>query len=131
MSNYDPYSVHAYRGLGAWQRKQGNNVQYFIWNGSTWTISPNTIQTNQRLTTGGIQLSFDLRFSALTSQFLIPPVVNADQVRAEMLQNGGTPMSYLGGLFNGEADNYKIEAVDISPNGLILTIGANSISEDA
>ena len=131
-SSYNPYSVHANRGLGAWQRKQGNNISQFIWNGKTWSISPNTAKTDQTLTTGGIRIHFDLVFHCLTAQFFAAGFNTADLIRAEMLQNGGTLMSYLGGAFvAGQPDNYKIESVDITVNGWILVIGANSANENA
>lgn len=132
--SYDPWQVHANRGLKGFMGKMipTGACPQFIWNGQTWDIIPSSAKTNQKLTTGGIQVSFGLRFSTPTDQFYTDVITTPDQVRALMLQQGGTTMSYLGGQFvPGGTDNYKITDVEIAPNGHVLVIDANAINEDA
>lgn len=125
---YDPYGVHA-RAFGSFQNKMGGTAQgstcpTFLWNGVTYLILPNTTQTKEELSTGGVVENFQLRFSTLTAQFLNQVTTTPDAVRQLMMQQGGTPMTYLGG-------SYKITTVRISPNGLVLTIEANALNQNA
>jgi hypothetical protein len=129
---YDLYAVHANRGLAAFQKKQGKNCPTFLWNrgaaiqfdgtDSVWAISPSTVKLKDDLSTGGFQQKFSLRFSALAAQFYTRPGPNTPELlRAQMSE---TPIGYLGA-------SYKIETVEIAPNGLVLTIEANAFNENA
>ena len=118
-SAYNPYSVHANRGLGAWQRKQGANVSTFQWNNGVWVCSPNVEDLKQTLTTGGQDEDYFIRFSCLASQFIPAMAKTADGIRQLMLQNGGTTFQYLGAT-------YKFTKVEIAPIGLVLTCEGNS-----
>lgn len=116
----NPYKVQA-DDIVKLQAEQGAACPQFKWNGQWYKILPGSAQNNYPLRSGGFSFAFDLKFTAVVSQFLNQKITDAG-ILAKTLAN--TPMLYLG-------QNWKIQNVTILAGATLIQVEANSKNQNA
>jgi hypothetical protein len=115
------FATHA-SAMQAVQNRLGDDCPTITWNGVAYKLIPGSAVRRMDLGPGGFRLNADFMADALASTFADgQTITNSATLKAAMLQ---TPIGYLG-------DDYKVEAVHISPGGLQVRIEANSLTQGA